>query len=227
MKYRLFESELNSEEKLNLCIIKHYKTNRSNNSSTISMATIKSFNKKYTLALDLDSTLIYSKINKDSNEIYDDIICFTSYGEPKNFYVKYRNNLEVFLKFVVENFNVVIYTASVSEYCNIIVNNLIRKFNLPNICILDRKYCTLNDGSDSYSKDLNWLGTNLSYTILIDDTKLVASNQPRNLLQIEPFVGTKKDNDLLDIMDILMVILNNSDQSVYEILDVCNSQILV
>lgn len=156
-------------------------------------------NKRYNIILDLDETLINSL---DKDEHSKDYIKqfkkhFKSREMSKDFTVFERPNLQTFLDFLFENFNVSVWTAASKSYALFIIDKFILKKQKP-----DRKldyifcsyHCDLSYEYKNASKDLSMLWEkfglkqfNKNNTLIIDDNLEVYNTQPKNCIRIKAF----------------------------------------
>ena len=150
-------------------------------------------NKKYTLILDLDETLIHFKghPNDDSSGI-----------------LQFRPFLSEFLSAVENYYELVIFTAATQDYADPIINAIEQKgvnfdyrlYRIHTIII-----------NNDFVKDLSRLGRDLSRTIIVDNMEQNYKLQPENGITIRPFWG-KDINDmaLYDLITILIQIAKNN-----------------
>ena len=149
-------------------------------------------NKKYTLVLDLDETLIHFKPNP-FNE---------SSGK-----IMIRPFLYDFLRSVKKYYELVIFTAATEDYANPIIN-AIEKDEKFFDHRLYRIHTIIVD--NDFVKDLSKLGRDLNRTIIVDNMKQNYKNQPDNGITIRPFWGKDvEDTALVDLLDILKKIAEN------------------
>lgn len=142
--------------------------------------------KYYTLVLDMDETLIHFVVDNESE------------GR-----LLYRPYLFEFLNQVSHLFEVVVYTASVKEYADIILNLIETKIGHKVFDYrLYREHTTLDNGS--FIKDLSRLGRDLSRVVIVDNLAKTFEYQKANGILISSFIGqNKNDRCLLDLGDIL------------------------
>jgi hypothetical protein len=86
---------------------------RTNKGVVINRSGIKRATKK-TLVLDLDETLVHSRIHEPDH--YNYAISLTFDDAPFTFYVSERPHVHTFLREVAQLYEVVIFTASMQEY---------------------------------------------------------------------------------------------------------------
>lgn len=158
---------------------------------------------KLTVFLDLDNTLIYN-----CTEDHDISPDFSIIVDEKKHFIKARPHLKEFLKFVAESFYVYIYTAGTESYAKELFNRL----NRPKPIIrgyFSRNHC-INNG-ECFIKDLNILNSDLSRTVLIDDSPLVYAEFPKNGIKIKKYMGEKDDNELLRMKKVLTALSEYKD----------------
>ena len=154
--------------------------------------------KKYTLILDLDETLVRYKTN--DNNIDEAKIIF-------------RPGLFYFLNKVYPLFDIVIWTVATKEYADPIIN-IIEENKKYFLARLFREHATIYN--NNYVKDLTNLGRDINTIIIIDDKESSFSFQKQNGILIKPFFGTylelKNDCILYDLFKILTkILLDKSD----------------
>ena len=177
--------------------------------------------KKKILLLDLDETLIHADFDeKYEKEQYDTIINFESNNENNldnddndltndssdniiNVGIILRPYVKEFLEKSSLYFDIGIFTASVPEYADAVINyldprNSFIKFRLyRNNCVL------VND--ELKIKDLRILkGINLKNIILVDNNMYSFTAQINNGILINSFYDNKKDTELLNVFGYLM-----------------------
>ena len=164
---------------------------------------------KKILLLDLDETLIHADFNCEhdqaiSNSLkYDKIIEFISdANENISVGIFIRNGVKNFLSEVSKYFDVGIFTASVKEYADAVINFLdpdkkLIKYRLyRNNCILFNEIFSV--------KDLRILNIDLKNVILIDNSMYSFAAQLSNGVLINSFYGDKNDNELYNLLNYLL-----------------------
>ena len=129
---------------------------------------------KYTLVLDLDETLVH----------------YTSDNESA--YIQIRPGTEDFLIDLSEYYEIVIFTAALQKYADLVINSID-----PNNVISYRLYRqhTISIGNSNV-KDLTKLGRDLKYVIIVDNCLENFALQSRNGLKIIDFEGNEFDDEL-------------------------------
>lgn len=101
---------------------------------------------------------------------------------------------------VVQNFEVVIFTASVESYADAVLAQID-----PNGTIhsrLCRGSCVLHGGA--YIKDLSRLGRDVGRTVLVDNSTASGLFQPENLIVSDTWIDDPSDMGLIQILRVLM-----------------------
>jgi len=162
--------------------------------------------KRKTLILDLDETLIHSTIKPVSHHhitvdvVIDEVRC--------KFYVIKRPHVDTFLKKVAEWYDVVIFTASMRQYADPLIDQLDPKGFVKSR--LFRESCLNKDGN--FIKDLSLIHQELSSTIIIDNSPIAYSHNKENALPIDNWMGDNpRDESLLNLLPFLSALRFTSD----------------
>lgn len=150
-----------------------------------------------TLVLDLDETLIHSSVQPGLR--VDLIIQFMCEGEVSTVYVQKRPGLEGFLREVGQKYEVVLFTASLPDYANIVLDKID-----PNHVISSRLYrssCRIRPFG--YLKDLSRLGRDLNRVIIIDNCPQSYALQPGNAIPISSWFNDSSDTELTSLLPLL------------------------
>jgi RNA polymerase II subunit A small phosphatase-like protein len=165
----------------------------------------ESMDSKPTLVLDLDETLVFSSLR--SSEHYDHMIRVNVNGFDSCVYVERRPHLDDFLEVLSKKYELVVFTASVSEYASKVVDAID-----PNGYIRHRLYrdgCTAHQGY--LVKNLSRLNRDMSKVLLLDNSFHVCSFEPRNCIPISSYRGGRSDNELLKLMNRLCFFASDDD----------------
>ena len=189
-----FKSFLIREENINGSILVTLFLNDNPNFKTEPCPYItKPNNKKYTLVLDLEETLLSFKLNPDNREL----------GE-----FKFRPGVFEFLENIKNYYELIIFTASLKDYADHLINAIEEnkkyfdyKFYRQHNIIID------ND----FVKDLSRIGRPLDKIIIIDNMPQNYKLQKENGILIKGFWGEENtsDNVLSDLSTILINIYND------------------
>ncbi|KAK5077039.1 Nuclear envelope morphology protein 1 [Lithohypha guttulata] len=173
-----------------------------------------------TLILDLDETLIHSFAKggrmssghmvevKLNSPVYNPVAQAVP-GQPAPpqqiigpqhpilYYVHKRPHCDEFLKKVAKWYKVVIFTASVQEYADPVIDWLEqeKKFFAGRYY---RQHCTFRNGS--YIKDLSSIEPDLSKVIILDNSPVSYVFHEDNAIPIEGWINDPTDNDLLHLI---------------------------
>ena len=165
----------------------------------------KTTNKK-TLVLDLDETLVHSQFLEFSTPS-DIIIKIEIEKEIYEIYVLVRPGVKEFLEKMEQYYEIVIFTASISKYADILINIIDQNDSCP--YRLFREHCTFIN--NSFVKDLEKLGRNLKDIIIVDNSPLSYSFHPNNGLPILSWFEDKNDRELFNITPILIFLSKVND----------------
>lgn len=149
---------------------------------------------KKTLVLDLDETLVHSILTTSDT--------YLSIKRP---------NVNEFLEYVSERFNIIIFTAGMQAYADPILDDLD-----PNNIIFKKRYyrdsCVYSIKKQGLVKNLNIITNDMKSIIIVDNTSMSYSLQPENGIPIISWYGNdKNDKELLNLIPILDEIYNSDD----------------
>ncbi|KAH0790811.1 NLI interacting factor-like phosphatase family protein [Histomonas meleagridis] len=173
--------------------------------STIKDSTENSKTKKI-LVLDLDETLVHSSFYQ--LDYYDYCIPIEIEGNSFDLYVQKRPYVDKFLDSVMNDFTVFIFTASVPQYANPIIDLLCPE--LPPYRRLFREQCTFVEGL--YIKDLSIFHAPLENIVIVDNNPCSFLNDPSNAILSVTWEGDQEDDELVSrILPLLQECKNASD----------------
>ena len=154
--------------------------------------------KKLTLVLDLDETLIHFPDDKMDN-----------FEEEINYSLKIRPFASELLEKLHPHYELIIYTAANQDYADMIIDKFDKKKLISHR--LYRQHLTLHN--DRLIKDLSKLGRDLDKIIILDDTPENFILQKRNGIYLKPWRGEKSDKCLLWISSVFLnfVVLDCKD----------------
>ncbi|KAI9197315.1 HAD-like domain-containing protein [Polychytrium aggregatum] len=162
--------------------------------------------KKITLLLDLDETLVHCKTEPLEN--HDFMIPLTVASEHYEVYGRIRPFVEEFLEKVSQLFEVVVFTASLQVYADLVLDMLDKKKNRFQHRLY-RDSCTIVDGV--HMKDLEKLGRNIKHTMLVDNSPQVFALQLSNGIPIKSWYDDQDDHELLDLLKFLETVSDTDD----------------
>ncbi|KAJ3236623.1 hypothetical protein HDU81_010587 [Chytriomyces hyalinus] len=152
---------------------------------------------KKCLVLDLDETLVCSSFRPVPNA--DFVIPIDIDGEYHNVYVLKRPHVDQFLERLGDEYEVMVFTASLSNYANPVLDMLDTKRVIQHR--LFREHCTYYQGN--YVKDLSLLGRPMDSTIIIDNSPAAYLFQPSNAIPCTSWFDDVHDEELLDLVPFL------------------------
>ncbi|KAH8893494.1 hypothetical protein GQ53DRAFT_763782 [Thozetella sp. PMI_491] len=166
-----------------------------------------------TLILDLDETLIHSmsKGGRMSTGHMVEVRLSTTYvgvsgqasigpQHPILYYVHKRPYCDDFLRRVSKWYNLVVFTASVQEYADPVIDWLEsdRKYFSGRFY---RQHCTFRHGA--FIKDLSSVEPDLSKVMILDNSPLSYMFHQDNAIPIQGWISDPTDNDLLHLVPLL------------------------
>ncbi|KAK4224423.1 putative nuclear envelope morphology protein [Podospora fimiseda] len=166
-----------------------------------------------TLILDLDETLIHSmskggRMNSGHmvevrlNTTYVAVGGQTSIGpqHPILYYVHKRPHCDEFLRRVSKWYNLVVFTASVQEYADPVIDWLEadRKYFSARYY---RQHCTFRHGA--FIKDLSSVEPDLSKVMILDNSPLSYMFHQDNAIPIQGWISDPTDSDLMYLIPFL------------------------
>ena len=152
--------------------------------------------REYTLVIDLDETLVHY---------------FEEEG-GENAYVKVRVGCESFIRELSKYCEIVIFTAGVKVYADIVLDGLDSKNKID--FKLYRQHTDIVNGINI--KDLSKLGRDLSKVVIVDNICENFQRQPDNGLHIIDFEGDENDQELLYLLDDLVQLFSQPGIDVRE-----------
>ena len=197
---------------LNMQRYSSFTSHYSKNNNNIALGSIE--NNKKTLILDLDETLVHSAFTPFSRKS-DLMLTINFDGENRLLYVLKRPHVDVFLKELSNLYEIIIFTASISEYANPLLD-LLDKQNYIKYRLF-REHCTFDNGI--YIKDLKIIDRKLNNMIIIDNNPLSYDNNVANGIPILSWYEDMNDNELLKLIPILKYM---SNKDVYDVRNIIN-----
>lgn len=155
--------------------------------------------KRKTLVLDLDETLIHATSRGSRSQGY--MVEVLADGHSCLYYVYKRPHVDYFLKKVSEWYKLVIFTASMAEYADPVIDWLDSSRTL-----IQRRYfrqsCT-SGKNNTYLKDLSIVEPDLSSVCLLDNSPVCYSLNKENGIPIDTWIDDPNDEALLDLLPFL------------------------
>ncbi|KAI9248147.1 NLI interacting factor [Helicostylum pulchrum] len=158
-----------------------------------------------TLVLDLDETLVHS-VRLGTNEvnispsIKTKTIEVTSDKQSILYQVYKRPHVDFFLSTISKWYKVVIFTASMSEYADPVIDWLDQDQTFISQRYF-RQSCLLRDGN--FLKDITIAETDLSKVCLIDNSPIAYELCQENAIPLTTWISNPKDDCLLDLLPLL------------------------
>lgn len=153
-----------------------------------------------TLVLDLDETLIHSTSTSNCAN-FDFMVEVLVNRASCLYYVYKRPNLDYFLNVISNWYNLIIFTASVREYADPVIDLIDENGNYFKKRLF-RSECT-QTASAHYIKDLSLIDVDISKICLLDNSAASFAFYPDNAIPIESWKDDLKDSALLDILPFL------------------------
>lgn len=154
--------------------------------------------KKKTLILDLDETLVHSAF-KPFYFKSDIILNMTFDQKTHTIHVLKRPYVDEFLDKMSKLYELVIFTASIPEYANPLLDQLDPR---KRICYrLFREHCT--PSNSFFIKDLKKVGRDLKNTIIIDNNPVSYVLNKDNGIPILTWHSSKNDSELVKLIPLL------------------------
>ncbi|KAI8842287.1 HAD-like domain-containing protein [Chytriomyces cf. hyalinus JEL632] len=149
---------------------------------------------KKCLVLDLDETLVHSTFKPIPNA--DFIIPINIEGQYHNVYVLKRPHVDKFLQVLGKQFEVVIFTASMSNYANPVLDLLDTTKVVKHR--LFREHCVFHE--TKYVKDLSVLGRPLESTMILDNAPESYMFQKSNGVPCQSWFKDMDDDELDELI---------------------------
>ena len=186
-------------------------SNQIPSSSYINLSHDKS---KKTLILDLDETLVHSQFTPFSRKS-DFILNINIEGENKTLYVLKRPHVDKFLYELSMMYEIIIFTASISQYANPLLDELDKNRYIK--YRLFREHCTFTRGI--YIKDLKIFERKINNMIIIDNNPLSYDNNIENGIPILSWYEDINDNELLKLLPLLKYMSNSNIEDVRPVIN--------
>ncbi|KAG5361040.1 Nuclear envelope morphology protein 1 [Yarrowia sp. B02] len=153
-----------------------------------------------TLILDLDETLIHSQSRGKPSMMGHMVEVRLDKRHATLYYVHKRPFCDDFLKLVCKWYNVVVFTASVQEYADPVIDWLEQEQRFFSKRYY-RQHCT--KVGNGYVKDLTCVDKDLSKLLIIDNSPISYMMHENNAIAIEGWINDPTDVDLLCLLPVL------------------------
>ena len=205
-KYFENNNKLNQNSKINNSITNNNINNQNEKKAILEIKQYKNINyNKKMLILDLDETLVHScfkPVDNMNNNLQrpDMLLKIKFHSKYHDVFVYKRPFVEEFLEKMSKYYNLIIFTASVQEYADPLLdqldkNRFIKLRYYRNSCLLDK--------NGKFIKNLLTIYNDLKDVILLDNNPISYSYNKSNGLPIITWHFDKKDRELLKVIPIL------------------------
>lgn len=159
------------------------------------------YNKKKTLILDLDETLIHADFDEQFAN-HDHTVYFEYEEEKVSVDIFVRPGVNEFLKRMSQIFEIFIFTASKKEYADACIDIIDPERTIVKHRLYRDSCIPINN--KTYLKDLRiFVNRKQENLILVDNSFYSFSNQPRNGVLINSFYTDEDDKELLNLSNYL------------------------
>ena len=169
----------------------------------------KSFTSKHkkTLILDLDETLVHSALKPFINTNPNFILDIPFENQTQSIYVLIRPYVEEFLLKTSSLFELVVFTASIPEYANPLLNRLdpLRRISHR----LFRQHCIYSN--NFFIKDLSKINRPLNEMIIIDNNPISYVLNKDNGIPILSWYDDENDSELMKVLPFVEYLANVDD----------------
>jgi len=149
------------------------------------------------LVLDLDETLVHSSFTPVECSFSIPIMLD---GNQYKVFVPKRPFVDEFIEECSKHYELVVFTASLSEYANPVIDTLDKKRLIKHR--LFRESCVFHQ-NQMYVKDLSRLGRNIKECIIIDNSPFSYLFDPTNAIGCTSWFGDQSDTELRDLLPVL------------------------
>ena len=157
--------------------------------------------RKKTLVIDLDETLVHTTNKAIPFKPPDFNVELVLDNQVLHYYVFKRPHVDYFLQKVAAWFNLAIFTASISDYADPVIEWLTLPVRGSVRKKLFRNSCVNMDGV--YLKNLALIEPDLSQVFIVDNSVAAFELNPGNGILIDTWIDYPKDEALLDLLPFL------------------------
>lgn len=162
------------------------------------------------LFLDLDETLIHASPNPYQTDFVPHFsVTVSIHGASTPFYVCRRPFVEHFLHTLASHYELWVFTASISDYANAVIDRLD-----PSGYLISRRLfrddCT-SVGQDQFVKDLSKHFDDMARCMLLDNSPLAHVICEENAVPCTSFYGDVRDTELLDLLPFFLGLAHVED----------------
>eukprot|EP01116_Phalansterium_solitarium_P006939 TRINITY_DN19377_c0_g1_i1.p1 TRINITY_DN19377_c0_g1~~TRINITY_DN19377_c0_g1_i1.p1 ORF type:complete len:281 (-),score=93.20 TRINITY_DN19377_c0_g1_i1:451-1293(-) len=163
---------------------------------------------KKILVLDLDETLVHATTRPMAKQPCDMVVRVSVEGVSCVFYVSKRPHVDHFIRTVSQWFEVIVFTASLSQYADPVIDVLDPRRLIKRRFF--RESCVQRNGS--YVKNLHSIYHDLSQVVIIDNSPAAYSLNRENAIPIADWLGDNaQDEALLTMLPFLNALRHISD----------------
>ena len=178
---------------------------------------------KKTLVLDLDETLIHSYFDRPPPRSPD--ISFDIFIDKKKIHVDtiIRPGVNQFLENLEKFYEIIIFTASLSQYANPVLDFIDKKGSCKFRLYREHCCCCINEFGNNFIKDLKKLNRDLKNLIIIDNNPKSFILNKENGIPIKTWIEDLNDKELYKLEPYLIFLGNNKIDDVRFFLKNINS----
>ena len=178
---------------------------------------------KKTLVLDLDETLIHSYFDRPPPRLPD--ISFDIFIDKKKIHVDtiIRPGVNQFLENLEKFYEIIIFTASLSQYANPVLDFIDKKGSCKFRLYREHCCCCINEFGNNFIKDLKKLNRDLKNLIIIDNNPKSFILNKENGIPIKTWIEDLNDKELYKLEPYLIFLGNNKIDDVRFFLKNINS----
>jgi len=147
---------------------------------------------KVMLVLDIDETIVHSSLTQIRGCHFAIDVPYK--GRRHKVYVTLRPHLRTFLRFIATRFETCVFTASIHEYAEALMNKIDPRGKLGSMR-LHREHCQIVDGA--LVKNLGYIGKPVDRVVIIDNSPQSYALHPDNALPVSSFYGNNLDDTAL------------------------------
>eukprot|EP01053_Blabericola_migrator_P011854 Blabericola_migrator_1__11853@NODE_721_length_6735_cov_131_696611_g519_i0_p1_GENE_NODE_721_length_6735_cov_131_696611_g519_i0NODE_721_length_6735_cov_131_696611_g519_i0_p1_ORF_typecomplete_len727_score102_04NIF/PF03031_18/2_5e34_NODE_721_length_6735_cov_131_696611_g519_i0372217 len=160
------------------------------------------------LFIDLDETIAHTALGNVPHPRTPDLV-FQSVSDGSTANVYFRPWVDDFLRVVSQYYEIILYTASVKPYADLIVDELDVENRISHR--LYREQCTQYGSTDIYFKDINGTGRDLKDSVVIDNRLISFGLNVDNGIFVSSFLGQSDDAELLQLIPLLIALSKQAD----------------
>ena len=193
---------------------------------------IKKMEKKKTLVLDLDETLVHAKFTEKVEGTPDHSFTIKINNTELPTHLWIRPGAEDFIVEMAKYYELVIFTASRPTYADRAIDIIDPKKLISHRLYRDswsEHFVTKEDGSNTafYVKDLSRLSRFIDDIIILDNSPYAYIYQKENGLPIKSWTGEKKDSELFKYINVLKMVAKFEIDLKYTLLNIVKDDLSI